>query len=99
MAHKKIARSSVPRAVRGRSKLDGAATTSGVSTLRKSGIQAMGDLTWGSHICLFYETKNDLLEVNTAYIQAGLDSNEFCIWAVSAPTSVDEAKKFLRRNI
>lgn len=59
----------------------------------------MGDMPWGTHICVFYESKADLLDTNAAYFSAGLSSNEFCVWAVSAPTTVDEAQDFLRRNI
>jgi hypothetical protein len=87
------------RIVPGRSKPDGVAMHSLESAPRKTGIRAMGDMPWGTHICVFYETKNDLLETNAAYIEAGLASNEFCVWAVSEPTSVDEAKGYLRRNI
>jgi DNA-binding CsgD family transcriptional regulator len=66
---------------------------------RKTGIGAVGDVPWGTHICVFYESKADLLDVNTAYFSAGLSSNELCVWAVSAPTTVDEANDFFRRNI
>ena len=27
--------------------------------MRKSGIDVVGDMPWGTHICLFYETKRD----------------------------------------
>ena len=83
---------------RARSK-PGVATSSVQSERRKTGIRAIGDLPWGAHICVFYESKPDLLDTNVAYIAAGLSGNEFCIWAVSAPTSVEEAKDFLRGNI
>jgi DNA-binding CsgD family transcriptional regulator len=69
------------------------------SARRKSGLRVMGDMPWGTHICVFYETKEDLCDTNAAYLQAGLESNEFCVWAVSEPTTVEEATKFLRRNI
>jgi hypothetical protein len=92
-----------PRARRQRgpaqSKPDGVATHSLELAPRKTGIRAMGDMPWGTHICVFYETKNDLLETNVFYIEAGLTSNEFCIWAVSKPTTVGEAEAFLRQNI
>ena len=67
--------------------------------LRPTGIRVMGDMPWGSHICLFYETKEDLLDANAVYIKAGLDSNEFCIWAISEPITEDEAWAVLRRDI
>ena len=63
--------------------------------LRKTGIRVMGEMPWGTHICLFYETKKDLLDAAVFYFQAGLDSNEFCIWAVSDPISIEVAKRAL----
>jgi DNA-binding CsgD family transcriptional regulator len=87
------------RKVPARSKIDGVATDSLESAPRETGIRAMGDMPWGTHICVFYETKNDLLETNASYIEAGLRGNEFCVWAVSEPTRVDEAEAFLRQNI
>jgi len=29
--------------------------------MRKTGIDVVGDMPWGTHVCLFYETKEDLL--------------------------------------
>jgi DNA-binding CsgD family transcriptional regulator len=66
---------------------------------RKTGIPPMGDMPWGTHICLFYESKADLLDTNAAYFRAGLTSNEFCVWVVSPPATVHEAQDVLRRNI
>ncbi len=43
----------------------------------------MDSLPWGAHICVFYETKEDLLDTALSYFEAGLESNEFCVWAVS----------------
>ena len=59
----------------------------------------MGDMPWGAHICLFYETKEDLLDANAAYIKAGLDSNKYRAWPISEPISEDEAWAVLRRDI
>lgn len=67
--------------------------------LRKTGIRVMGEMPWGTHICLFYETKKDLLDAAVCYFQAGLDSNEFCVWAVSNPISMEVAKRALRAAI
>ena len=52
-------------------------------SLRKAGIRVMGNVPWGAHICVFYETKEDLLDTAAPYFAAGLNSNEFCVWAVS----------------
>ncbi len=67
--------------------------------LRPTGIRVMSAMPWGSHICLFYETKADLLDTNAVYIRAGLDSNEYCVWAISEPITEDEAWAVLRRDI
>jgi DNA-binding CsgD family transcriptional regulator len=77
----------------------GSSDLSGRSPLRPTGIRVMGDMPWGSHICLFYETKADLLDANAVYIKAGLDSNEYCVWAISEPITEDEAWAVLRRDI
>ncbi len=69
------------------------------STLRKTGIRVIGDMSWGTHICMFYETKQDLLDAAVLYFEAGLQSNEFCVWAVSDPITKRDAIKALRRAI
>jgi len=58
---------------------------------RKTGIEVVGDMPWGTHFCLFYETKEDLLEILTSYCKAGLESGEFCLWIVAEPLTVEEA--------
>ncbi len=62
---------------------------------RKSGLKIVGDVTWGSHFCQFYETKEDLLDVLVPYFRAGLEANEFCMWVTSEPLSAEEAKAAL----
>ncbi len=48
-------------------------------------MNVLGDMPWGSHVCLFYETKDDLLDTAIPFFKAGLESNEFCLWAPSQP--------------
>ncbi len=72
---------------------------SGQMPLRPTGIRVTGDLPWGAHLCLFYETTEDLLDTNAAYIKAGLHSNEFCMWAISEPITEGEAWAALRREV
>lgn len=69
------------------------------TALRNSGIDLLGDLPWGTHICLFYETKQDLLDSNVTYFKAGIESKEFGLWAISDPISMSEAKAALRQGI
>jgi two-component system, sensor histidine kinase PdtaS len=56
---------------------------------RKSGIEGVGDMSWGTHVCLFYETKEDLLDALVPYCKTGLDSQEFCLWVVAEPLTIE----------
>ena len=38
--------------------------------------------------CLFYETPDDLLDVNADYFAAGLADGGFSIWALSEPVTI-----------
>jgi DNA-binding CsgD family transcriptional regulator len=67
--------------------------------LRQTGIRVVGEVPWGAHICIFYETKDDLLDTAAAYFKTGLANNEFCVWAISDPISEAEAKAALRDAI
>jgi C4-dicarboxylate-specific signal transduction histidine kinase len=64
--------------------------------LRKTGIGVVGDVPWGTHFFMFYETKEDLLDTLVPYFKAGLESGELCLWLVSKPLTVDEATNALR---
>src|SRR5216683_7029940 len=64
---------------------------------RGTGIDVVGDMVaWGAHFCLFYETKEDLLETLISYCKSGLESEEFCLWIVAEPLTIDEAKDALK---
>ena len=65
-------------------------------TLTPAGIELVGDLPWGAHLCLFYETADDLIETHAAYFAAGLANNEYCLWVLSDPLSREEAIEGLR---
>jgi len=70
-----------------------------VPVLRKTGLPAIGHLPWGTHACVFYATKADLLETAVAYFKAGLQSNEFCLWLISGPVTERDARDALRRAV
>jgi DNA-binding CsgD family transcriptional regulator len=59
----------------------------------------VGPIRWGAHVCLFYETPQDLIDAHAGYFAAGLENNEFCIWALSAPVSRSDAIKGLTKGI
>lgn len=67
--------------------------------LRHTGITLVDAVPWGAHLCLFYETKEDLLSAVIPYLKAGLESREFCTWAVSEPLTEDEARQALSQAI
>jgi DNA-binding CsgD family transcriptional regulator len=69
------------------------------TTLRRTGVNVLGDMPWGSHVCMFYESKDDLLDTVVPFFKAGLESNEFCLWAPSQPLTTEEARMALRRRI
>jgi signal transduction histidine kinase len=66
------------------------------TTLRDTGITVIGDVPWGGHFSVFYETKRDLLDTVASYFRAGLANNEACAWALSDTFTQDEAKRALR---
>ncbi len=69
------------------------------TALRRTGVDVLGDLPWGSHVCVFYETNDDLLDTVAPFFKAGLESNEFCLWAPSEPLTPEEARLALGRRI
>ncbi|HWR25727.1 MAG TPA: PAS domain S-box protein, partial [Methanosarcina sp.] len=67
--------------------------------MRKSGIDIIRDLPWGTHFCQFYQTKEALMEIVIPYFKAGLENNEFCVWITSKASEVEEAERTLRRAV
>jgi PAS domain S-box-containing protein len=67
--------------------------------MRKTGVDVVGDMPWGTHFCLFYETTADLLETTVSYCKAGLESQEFCLWIVAEPLAVEDARRALKRAV
>ena len=64
--------------------------------MRHTGIEAIGDVPWGTHFCQFYETDRDLIEMLVPYFKTGLEANEFCMWVTSEPLQVRQAKAALK---
>src|SRR5882672_3391015 len=70
-----------------------------VTDMRKTGVDVVGDIPWGTHFCLFYETRADLLETLVSYCKAGLESQEFCLWVVAEPLAVEDAIRALKQSL
>jgi DNA-binding CsgD family transcriptional regulator len=67
--------------------------------LRRTGIPPIGVVPWSAHICMFYETPEDLLAAHGGYFGAGLADHECCVWALSDPVDCDRAAAGLRDRI
>ncbi len=67
--------------------------------LHRTGFLIPERVPWGTHICQFYETKDDLLEVLVPYYQHGLDTNQLCVWLTPDLISVEEATNALREVV
>jgi len=67
--------------------------------VRRTAIDVVGDVPWGTHFCQFYQTKEDLIDILVPYFRAGLKDNEFCMWVISEPLNVEDAKKALKKKV
>jgi two-component sensor histidine kinase len=64
-----------------------------------SGINAVGDLPWGTHFCQFYEDRHDLPDALVPFFKAGLENNEKCLWVTSEPFGRANARDSLRASV
>lgn len=67
--------------------------------LRRTGIPPISVVPWSAHICMFYETPEDLLAAHGDYFGVGLADHESCVWALSDPVDCDRAEAGLRDRI
>ena len=72
----------------------------GMDTKRRpSGIEGLGDMGWGTHFCLFYDTQEDLLNILVPYVRAGLENHEFFLCVASPPLSTQEAQRAMHESV
>jgi len=64
---------------------------------RETGIDVLGAVPWGTHVCLFYDSRQDLLDTLVPYFRAGLDNNEFCMWVLPESLSEQECKRAMQK--
>lgn len=67
------------------------------SAKRKTGVEIIGDVPWGTHFCQFYRTQQDLIDILVPYFKAGLENNEYCMWVTSEPLHAEDATAALRQ--
>ena len=61
------------------------------------GIPGIEKADWGEHSCVFFYTKDDLLNLTVPYIKAGLEDNEFCMWITGDPITHNDAFRALEQ--
>ena len=62
-----------------------------VGRARGPGLRLLGDVPWGRHVALFYERKEDVLELCVPFLKAGLESTGVCIWVIAEPLTERDA--------
>lgn len=56
-------------------------------------------MPWGTHFCIFHETKEDMIDTFVPYFKAGLENKEFCLWVVPDSLKKEEALELLRKAL
>lgn len=70
-----------------------------MTTDRDSGIGTIGNVPWGTHFCVLYDTNEDLADVLAPYFAAGLRNNEYCMWVIPEQLDAEEARSCLARAL
>jgi len=65
--------------------------------LIETGLKEIKEVPEGTHFCLFYQTKKDLLKMLVPYFRAGLRNNEFCILIGEEPLQETEIKRAMAK--
>jgi DNA-binding CsgD family transcriptional regulator len=71
------------------------------TSLRPGEVEAalLGEMPWGTHFCIFHETKEDMIDTFVPYFKAGLENKEFCLWVVPDSLKKEEALELLREAL
>lgn len=64
---------------------------------RKTGIDAIGEVPWGTHFCQLYQNKADLIDTLVPYFREGLKNNEYCMWITGEPLEAEDAAESLTK--
>jgi len=68
-------------------------------SLRRRGASFLGEMPRGAHLCMFYESTDDLLDSLVPFFQIGLENNEFCSWTPPGQPTLEEFRIALGRRI
>jgi hypothetical protein len=64
-----------------------------------TGLESLGEVPWGSHVCQFFSNGSDLRDTLVPYFKAGLENNERCLLVAMEPFSADSARSALRAAV
>jgi hypothetical protein len=64
-----------------------------------SGLQAVPQLRWGSHLAHFFRTGDELRDMLVPYFKAGLENHEQCLWVTGAAFNAEQARSALRAAV
>jgi PAS domain S-box-containing protein len=70
-----------------------------VENIRGTGIDVAEHISWGTHFCQFYQTREDLMDILVPYFKAGLEGNEFCLLVTKAPLVIPELTRTLNKAV
>lgn len=62
------------------------------------GLPSLG-LQWGTHLCQFYRSPEELLELVLPFLRQGLKDHERCVWVVAPPMRAKRARAALEAGI
>lgn len=66
--------------------------------LLDSGLDFIGKIPWGTHMCCLYQQPDDLLEIVLPYLVEGVKHRDFCLWVVPDQLDIDEIKSRLKQS-
>ncbi|MEW6379287.1 MAG: ATP-binding protein [bacterium] len=62
-----------------------------------SGIDAVREIQWGAHLCQFYQTIEDLVDILVPNFKSGIERRECCLWHIAEPLNGQEALEAIRK--
>jgi len=70
------------------------------ASLRRKGVSLPGAMPRGTHVCIYYESIDDLVDtVVVPFFRIGLENNEFCVWVPSKLLTLEQSRTALGRHI
>jgi hypothetical protein len=62
-------------------------------------LDALLEFDWGTHLCHFYRSEEDLLEFLVSYFKQGLENDEYCVGMAAPPLTAQAARAALAQAV